>query len=211
MLDVKICGIAGDSALDAAVRHGARWAGFVFHPPSPRHVTLAQAAALIRQLPPRVGAVAVLVDPGADFVDALLRAAPFAALQFHGAEPPDRLTRHAADRIEVWKAVPVRTTSDLAAANGWAGVADRIVYDAKPPEGASLPGGLGLRFDWRLLDGWQHRRPWLLSGGLDANNLAEAVGITAARAVDVSSGVERAAGVKDVDKIAVFLKAASDL
>jgi phosphoribosylanthranilate isomerase len=111
----------------------------------------------------------------------------------------------------VWKAVPVKTRADLAAARSFRGAADRILYDAKTPKGADLPGGLGLRFDWTLLEGFDHPLPWALSGGLDAGNVAEAVGVTGARLVDVSSGVESAPGVKDVERIAAFLKAVKNL
>jgi phosphoribosylanthranilate isomerase len=112
--------------------------------------------------------------------------------------------------LELWKAVPVRTRVDLDAARAYRGVADRILYDAKTPKG-TLPGGMGLRFDWALLNGFDHPLPWALSGGLDAGNLAEAAGMTGVRLVDVSSGVESAPGVKDVDKIAAFLQAAARL
>jgi phosphoribosylanthranilate isomerase len=132
------------------------------------------------------------------------------AVQFHGDESPERLAALRRPGVEIWKAIPVRTRADLDSAQAFRGVADRIVYDAKTPKG-SLPGGMGLRFDWRLLDGFPHPLPWALSGGLDTGNLAEAAGITGARMIDVSSGVESAPGVKDVDKIAAFLQSAARL
>jgi phosphoribosylanthranilate isomerase len=205
----KICGLSDAATVDAAIAGGAAWLGFVFFPASPRNVEAAQAAALIRRAPARVGTAAVLVDPDDALVDRAV-AAGVSALQLHGAETPERVASLRRSGVEIWKAVPVRTRADLDAAHAYRGVADRIVYDAKTPAG-TLPGGMGLRFDWRLLDGFAHPLPWMLSGGLDATNVGEAVGITGARMVDVSSGVERAPGAKDVDKIAAFLQAAARL
>jgi len=208
-IQVKICGVADAAALDAAVAGEAAWVGFVFFPRSPRDIAPERAAALAARAPARMGKVAVLVDPDDEAV-ARAVAAGMTALQLHGDEPPARLAALRRFGLELWKAVPVRTRTDVDAARAYRGVADRIVYDAKTPAG-TLPGGMGLRFDWRLLDGVAHPLPWLLSGGLDAESLADAVGITAARAVDVSSGVESAPGVKDVDKVAGFLQAAARL
>lgn len=205
----KICGLSTPETLDAAVAAGAAWAGLVFFPKSPRNVALDRAAALVRRLPERVKPVAVLVDPAPDAVERVI-ASGVTTVQLHGAEPPERLAALRRPGLELWKAVPIRTGADLDAARRYRGVADRIVYDAKTPEGA-LPGGMGLRFDWRLLDGFDHPLPWLLSGGLDADNLPEAMGISGARAVDISSGVESGPGVKDVDKIAAFGQAAARL
>lgn len=159
--------------------------------------------------PAGVGKVAVLVDPDDALVARVVQAG-VTALQLHGEESPARLATLKRNGLELWKAVPVRTRADLDAAHLYHGVADRILYDAKTPKG-TLPGGMGLRFDWKLLDGFDHPLPWALSGGLDTGNLAEAVGITGARLVDISSGVESAPGVKDVDKIAAFLQAAARL
>ena len=159
--------------------------------------------------PSRVGKVAVLVDPD-DALVARVIDAGVTALQLHGEESPARLATLKRHGLELWKAVPIRTRADLDAAHLYREVADRILYDAKTPKG-TLPGGMGLRFDWKLLDGFNHPLPWALSGGLDTGNLAEAVGITGARLVDISSGVESAPGVKDVDKIAAFLQAAARL
>ncbi|HWL46515.1 MAG TPA: phosphoribosylanthranilate isomerase [Sphingomonadaceae bacterium] len=211
----KICGLSTPETLAAALRHGASHVGFVFFPPSPRNVTPAQAAALAARLPAGVAGVGVFVDPAPALLDEVLARVPLRAVQLHGAESPafaaDLRARHA---VEIWKAIPVRTRADLARASAYAGGADRILYDAKPPAGAALPGGLGLRFDWALLardSGFRHPLPWLLSGGIDAGNVAEAVGVTGATLVDVSSGVETAPGVKDVDKIAHFLQAVAQL
>lgn len=207
----KICGLSTTATLDAAIAHGASHVGLVHFSKSPRHLALEPMAALRQRVPSRVAAVLLLVDPEPDLLaEALMRVRPN-VVQLHGKESVDSVAamraRHAG--VEWWKALPVRTRSDLAVAGGWAGVADRILYDAKPPEGADLPGGNGLRFDWTLVVGHRHPLPWVLSGGLDAGNVAEAVRVTGAEIVDVSSGVESAPGVKDVDRIAAFLKAAS--
>jgi phosphoribosylanthranilate isomerase len=201
----KICGLSTPETLAAAVRGGASHVGFVFFPKSPRNLAPDQAAALAAQVPDHVARVGVFVDPDDDLL-ARAVAAGLDAIQLHGAEPPARVAAvRARFGRETWKALPIRTRADLAAAHGYRGAADRLVYDAKPAEGAALPGGMGLRFDWRLLDGFDHPLPWALSGGLDADNIADAVGVTSARLLDVSSGVEAAPGVKDVDKIARFL------
>jgi phosphoribosylanthranilate isomerase len=208
-VQTKICGVSTLEAVDAAAAGGAAWLGFVFFAKSPRSLGPAAAAALIARAPERIGKAAVLVDPD-DALIARVLAAGVTALQLHGQEPPQRLAALCGHGVELWKALPVRTRADLDQAKAYRGVADRIIYDAKTPPG-TLPGGMGLRFDWRLLEGFAHPLPWALSGGLEAGNVAEAVGITGAQMVDVSSGVERAPGVKDVDKIAAFLQAASRL
>lgn len=201
----KICGVSSAAAVDAAAAGGAAWLGFVFFARSPRNLSPEEAAALIARAPARIGKVGVFVDAD-DAAIAAAAAAGLTALQLHGAEPPERLAALRRHGLELWKAVPVRTQADLADARRYRGAADRILYDARTPPG-TLPGGMGLRFDWRLLDGFDHPLPWLLSGGIDAANVGDAIGITGARAVDVSSGVESAPGVKDVDKIAAFLQA----
>jgi phosphoribosylanthranilate isomerase len=208
-VQAKICGLSTPQAIDAAVAGGAAWLGFVFFPKSPRDLAPDQAAGLIAPAPAAVGKVAVLVDPDDALIARVIQAG-VTALQLHGEEPPQRLASLRRHGLELWKAVPVRTRADLDAAYLYRGVADRILYDAKTPKG-TLPGGMGLRFDWKLLEGFEHPMPWALSGGLDAGNLSEAVGITGARLVDISSGVESAPGVKDVDKIAAFLQAAARL
>ncbi len=209
MADVKICGISSRPALDAAVCGGARYVGFVHFPPSPRNLSVADAEALGRALPSQVRAVAVMVEPDVALIAATVSTGA-RAVQVHKCSPERLGTIRAllpAD-VELWAAVPVRTSGDLRLATAVAPVVDRILYDAKPPEGAPLPGGMGLRFDWSLLDGFAHPRPWLLSGGLDPDNVREAIARARAPAVDVSSGVESAPGVKDVDRIASFLHAA---
>lgn len=207
----KICGLSNEMTVDAAIAGGAAWLGFVLFRRSPRDVAPGRAAALAARAPAAVGRVAVLVDPD-DALVAQAVAAGMTALQLHGHEPPERAAAlKARTGLEIWKAISVRTRHDLDAANLYRGAADRILFDAKTPDAAALPGGMGLRFDWRLLDGFRHHLPWLLSGGLDATSVAEAVSLTGARAVDVSSGVERGPGVKDVDKIAAFLQATERL
>jgi phosphoribosylanthranilate isomerase len=202
----KICGLSTPDTVDAAARHRASHVGFVFYPKSPRNVTPDQAAGLASRLPPDVARIGVMVDPDDRLVEQVLQSVPLAALQLHNVTPARAAEiRH---RAPIWVAIGVRNAADIASARGFAGAADRIVYDAKTPEG-TLPGGMGLRFDWTLLRGVDHPLPWTLSGGLDAENLAEAVRITGARMVDVSSGVESAPGVKDVDKIAAFLQSAA--
>jgi phosphoribosylanthranilate isomerase len=180
--------------------------GFVFFPPSPRNVDFEQAASLGARVPGHVGKVGVFVDPD----DALLTAAlatGLTAVQLHKVTPARAAAIRA--RIPVWAAVAVKTRADIDQAALFRGSADRILYDAKTPEGAALPGGMGLRFDWRLLQAVPQHLPWALSGGLDPDNVVEAIRTTGASLVDVSSGVETAPGVKDVDKIAAFCKAVS--
>ncbi|WP_404712799.1 phosphoribosylanthranilate isomerase [Sphingomonas sp. MMS24-J13] len=204
-VQTKICGLSTAPTVDAALAGGVAWLGFIFFPKSPRHVEPEQAAALVRRAPVSVGKVGVLVDPDDALIAHVLKAG-LTALQFHGNETPERLAALRRRGIEIWKAIPVRTRADLDAAARYRGAVDRILYDAKTPPG-TLPGGMGMRFDWTLLDGFTHPLPWLLSGGLDAENVADAVRITGARAIDASSGVESVPGVKNVDKIAAFLQA----
>ena len=205
---VKICGVSTEAALDAAVVGGATHIGFNFFAKSPRSVALDRAAALVRRLPPHVLPVALVVNEDRARIDAIRTQTGIATVQLHGDESPAFAASLGGD---VWKAIPVKARDDLALAPQFVGAVSHLLYDAKPPKGADLPGGTGMRFDWTLLDGFAHPLPWLLAGGLDADNLAEAVGRTGAHFVDVASGVESAPGIKDVDKIAAFLKAAADL
>lgn len=206
-VNAKICGLSTPDTLDAAIGHGASHVGFVFFPPSPRDVAFEQAAALTARVPEGVRRVGVFVDPEDALVAEAVRVARLDAIQLHRTAPA-RVAALRRPGVESWAAIAVKTRADLDAARGFVGAADRILYDAKTPEGAALPGGMGLRFDWALLDGFAHPLPWALSGGLDAGNVREAIRRTGATLVDVSSGVERAPGVKDVDKIAAFLQAA---
>jgi phosphoribosylanthranilate isomerase len=209
MVRAKICGLSTAATLDAAIAGGASHVGFVFFPKSPRNLDIPRAEELAARTPAHVVRVGVFVDPSDDMLERIVPAARLGAIQLHGGETPARVSAvKARFGLETWKAVAVRTRADLASAATFHGAADRILYDAKTPDGATLPGGMGLRFDWTLLRGFAHPLPWILSGGLDAGNLAEAVAISGATLVDVSSGVESAPGVKDVDKIAAFLQSA---
>ncbi|GGB35701.1 N-(5'-phosphoribosyl)anthranilate isomerase [Sphingomonas metalli] len=203
----KICGLATADTLDAAVAGGASHVGFVFFPPSPRHLGYDRASGLAARVPGHVARVGVFVDPDDALLDEAVRAARLDAVQLHKTAPERTAIIRARTGRETWAAVAVKTRADLDQARHYAGAADRILYDAKTPPGAALPGGMGLRFDWTLLDNFRHPLPWALSGGLDPANVAEAIRRTTAPLVDVSSGVESAPGVKDVDKIAAFLKA----
>ncbi len=211
-LHVKICGLSTPETLDAAIKGGASHVGLIFFPKSPRNVSPEAAAALAARVPMHVKTVGVFVDPTSEFLDQVRASARLDVIQLHGNERPAVVSqirmRHG---MEVWKAISVRTRADLSQAAKYRGSADRILFDAKTPDGAALPGGMGVRFDWALLDGYAHALPWALSGGLDVRNVAEAVRITRAPLIDASSGIETAPGVKSVDKIAAFLKATSHL
>ena len=203
----KICGLSSPVTVDAAVAGGASHVGFVFFPPSPRHVEPDQATALAARIPGHVGCVGVFVDPNDATLQRSVDAARLDAVQLHGVTPARAAAIRARFGRETWAALPVKTRADLDAARAFVGAVDRLVYDAKTPPGAALPGGMGLRFDWALLDGFRHPMPWALSGGLDPQNVADAIARNGARLVDVSSGVETAPGVKDPGLISAFLKA----
>src|SRR5215210_5116948 len=176
MTIIKICGLSEPGTLDVAINTGADLVGFVFFPPSPRHVVHAQAGALAARVPERIGTVGVFVDPDDALLDAAIAAAHLGAVQLHGSESPDRVADiRRRFGVETWKAVPVRTRADIAATAAYTHAADRLLFDAKPPKGADLPGGNGVRFDWRLLEGATIRAPWGLSGGLDAGTVATAI------------------------------------
>ena len=210
----KICGINSREALDAAVAGGASFVGFVFYPPSPRALTPAAAGELAAAVPRTVGKLGLFVDDPDERIAEVLAKAPLDMLQLHGQETPARVAairRHFG--LPVMKAVKVAGADDLAAADGYVGVADWLLFDAKPPKEmtGALPGGNALAFDWQLLAGRAWPSPWMLSGGLTPENLGEAVRISGARVVDVSSGVEAAPGQKDPAKIAAFLAEAARL
>jgi phosphoribosylanthranilate isomerase len=205
----KICGLTTSETLDAALAGGAAFVGAVSFPKSPRHLELIAAAALFERARGRARVVAVTVD--AD--DALLTEIALILrpdlIQLHGAETPERAAQaRLLTGAGIIRALPVRTAADLEAAAAFEPVVDWLMFDAKPPEGAALPGGVGASFDWSLLAGRSFAKPWFLAGGLSPDNLAGAVRITGAPAVDVSSGVESAPGVKDPGRIAAFLEAA---
>ncbi|PZO76835.1 MAG: phosphoribosylanthranilate isomerase [Sphingomonas hengshuiensis] len=207
---IKICGLSTPETLAAALAAGASHVGFVFFPPSPRHVGFDAAAGLARMVPAGRATVGVFVDPDDALLDAAMAAARLDIVQLHGTAPERVAAIRARAARETWGAVAVKTRADLDGARKLAGAADRVLYDAKTPPGAALPGGMGLRFDWGLLDGFRHPLPWALSGGLDAGNVGQAIGRTRAPLVDISSGVERAPGVKDAAKIAAFAAAVRD-
>lgn len=206
---VKICGLRGADVMQAAVDAGAAYVGLVFFPKSPRHVTLEMAAGIAQQVPPGIAKVALVVNADDAQLDAMIDAVPLDMLQLHGAETPERVAEiRARYGLPVMKALGVADADDLAAIDSYAQVADQLLIDAKPPRNADLPGGNGLSFDWRLIAGRRWPVPWMLAGGLTAENVAEAIRLTGARQVDVSSGVESAPGVKDAAMIADFCKAA---
>ena len=206
---VKICGLSTPEALEAALEAGADMVGLVFFPPSPRHLGLERARALGRQAKRRAAKVALTVDADdatlANIVDALQPD----LLQLHGKETIARL-RDIKQKfgLPLIKALAVETPADLAILPGYAAVADQILFDARPPRDATRPGGLGAVFNWHVLDHLDLRVPFMVSGGLNAGNVAQAVQVTGAGGVDVSSGVERSPGVKDPDLIRGFIAAA---
>jgi phosphoribosylanthranilate isomerase len=210
-LIVKICGLSTPEALDAALDAGADMVGFVFFPPSPRHVAFEAARALGRRVRGRAQKVALTVDADDALLTAIVAALEPDLLQLHGKEPPGRVTAIRRNfGLPVMKAIAVAAKGDLGAVAAYAEVADRMLFDGRPPREATRPGGLGKAFDWRLLEGFDPGVPFMLSGGLDTGNVGEALRITRAPAVDVSSGVERAPGEKDPDKIHAFVRAARD-
>jgi phosphoribosylanthranilate isomerase len=208
-LIVKICGLSTRETLDAALQAGADMVGFVFFPPSPRHLDLATARDLGRQAKGRASKVALTVDADDATLANIVEALQPDILQLHGKETVARLRDiKQAFGLPVMKAIAVATSVDLAPLLGFAAVADRILFDARAPKDATRPGGLGAVFDWHVLEKLDLKLPFMVSGGLDAGNVAEAVRVTRAGGVDVSSGVERAPGVKDPDMIRSFIRAA---
>jgi phosphoribosylanthranilate isomerase len=206
---VKICGLSTPDALDAALDAGADMVGFVFFPPSPRHLNFETARALGRRVRGRAQKVALTVDADDAVLAGIVEALQPDVLQLHGHEPADRVV--ALKRrfgLAMMKAIAVAAEQDLAAVADYAAFADRLLFDARAPREATRPGGLGNAFDWHLLQNVHAGVPFMLSGGLDAANVAEALRITRAPGVDVSSGVERAPGEKDAEKIRAFVRAA---
>jgi phosphoribosylanthranilate isomerase len=212
-LHVKICGIKSPEAIEAASTSGARAVGLVFYPPSPRFVDIDQAAQLARMVPTGVRVIGLFVDADDDLLGNTIAQVPLDFLQLHGKETPERVAEiRETYGLPVLKAMRVAGPEDLEMVPAYELVADWLLFDAKPPANvATLPGGNGLAFDWSILAGREWARPWMLSGGLSADNLAEAVAVSGARAVDVSSGVEQRPGVKDPARIRSFLEAARTL
>ena len=206
---VKICGLTRPEHVRAAAEAGAAYVGFVFFPKSPRHLEIAQARDLALEAPFGVAKVALSVDATDAELDAIVKAVPLDMLQLHGQESPARVADlRARYGLPVMKALGVAEAADLDRIPAYEAVADQLLIDAKAPKGAALPGGNGLAFDWRLIAGRAWERPWMLAGGLTPENVAEAVRLTGAAQVDVSSGVESAPGEKDPARIAAFIGAA---
>jgi phosphoribosylanthranilate isomerase len=206
---IKICGLSTPDTLEAALRAGADMVGFVFFPKSPRHVAFAAARELAKHARLRAEIVALSVDADDATLEEIVKATEPDYLQLHGAETPERVEIiQRTFGISAIKAIGVAAKEDFTRADAYVGKSDALLIDAKPPKGAVLPGGNGIAFDWRLASGFSPRKPWLLSGGLDASNVGEAIALSGARGVDVSSGVESAPGVKDVSKIKAFVEAA---
>ena len=205
---VKICGLRSRADISTAAEAGARYVGFVFFPKSPRALTPDEARPLAETVPPGVAKVALVVDMVDAALDATVGTLPIDIIQLHGSETPDRVVEiRRRYGLPVMKAVGLAGPADLDRIAEYEKVADQLLVDAKPPEGGVLPGGNGIAFDWRLIAGRTWKKPWMLAGGLTPDTVAEAARLTGAQQVDVSSGVERAPGVKDPDLIRAFLKA----
>lgn len=207
---VKICGISESESLHTAVESGASFIGFVHFPKSPRHVSLAHAAQLRALLPPAVASVVVVVDADDALLANIIQTVSPSLIQLHGHESVERVAeiRTKFSGQQFIKAIPISSGDDIANANAYAPYVDILLFDAKPPKDALLPGGNGLAFDWALLKNRIFPLPWLLSGGLHSENVREAIAATGAQMVDVSSGVERAPGVKDAGLIKGFIETA---
>ncbi len=211
-VEVKICGITDEAGLHAAIEGGARYVGFVFHPPSPRALSAEAARKLAALVPASVTAVGLFVDPDERELHALLKTVPLGMIQLHGKESPTRvMSVRAITGLPVMKAIGIAAESDLAQIAAYESVADRLLFDAKPSAEAKSPGGNAESFNWALMKGHVFKKPWMLAGGLTAQNLAEAITQSGTRAVDVSSGVEDRPGHKDPAKIAEFLAEAGRL
>jgi phosphoribosylanthranilate isomerase len=206
---VKICGLKAEAALEAAIVGGADYVGLVFFPPSPRNVTPAAARALAAKARGRARIVALMVDPDDALIDTVMAAADPDLIQLHGEETPKRVGEiHRRWGRPVMKAIKVETAADVRAADDYRGAADLILFDARAPAESTRPGGNGAPFDWRALAGVGNKGGFVLSGGLTPDNVAEAIRVTGAAIVDVSSGVESRPGEKDPDLIRRFLRAA---
>ena len=209
----KICGINSKAALKAAVDGGAAMLGFVFFPASPRAITTIEAGELMAMVPDGIIKVALLVDPTDQDVTSIAKALPIDAIQLHGSETPERVTEIKAligGGLQVFKAVTIATPEDVVLAHEYEKSCDRLLLDAKAPADATRPGGNAITFDWKLISNQTWEKPWLLAGGLTAKNVGNAIAITNAEMVDVSSGVEDAPGVKNPAKITIFLGAVED-
>lgn len=205
---VKICGLTRSDDVLAVADAGAAYAGFVFFPKSPRNVTVETARTLAVEVPMGVAKVALVVNADDAFLDAITGRVPIDILQLHGDETPERVAEvRSRYGLPVMKAVGVADAEDVAALDVYSDVADQILVDAKPPKHSDLPGGNGVSFDWRLISARRWSKPWMLAGGLTPDNVAEAIALTGARQVDVSSGVEASPGIKDAGLIRGFIQA----
>lgn len=205
---IKICGVTTPAAIDATIAARADYVGFNFHPPSPRFLSPAKAAELADRVQGRIVTVGVFVDSDDATIAEAVASGRLDVIQLHGSETPERAAQVKAQfGLPVWKVLSVASAEDVAKADAYRDAADFILFDAKTPKG-SMPGGMGLTFDWSLLSAYRGPLPWGLAGGLTPRNVAEAVAAVGAPMVDTSSGVESAPGVKDVDLIAAFCRAA---
>ncbi|MFP7570144.1 phosphoribosylanthranilate isomerase [Marivita sp. S2033] len=208
-IGTKICGLTRAEDVQAAAEAGARYVGFVFFPKSPRNVSIEVARDLAVDVPMGIAKVALVVNADDALLDAITGSVAIDMLQLHGSESPERVSElRKRYGLPVMKAVGVADADDVAALDRYADVADQLLVDAKPPKSATLPGGNGVAFDWRLIANRRWSVPWMLAGGLTPDNVAEAIALTGARQVDVSSGVEAAPGIKDAALIRSFVAAA---
>jgi phosphoribosylanthranilate isomerase len=203
---VKICGLTSPEAIKGAAQAGATYGGLVFYEKSPRHLSLAKAREVALAAPPGFAKVALVVNPQDAFLEEMLSQVPIDILQLHGAEPPQRVQQiKQSTGLPIMKALGIATAQDLREIDRYAEICDQLLIDAKPAPGAKLPGGNGLAFDWQLLENHTWKIPWMLAGGLTPDNVAQAVRVTQARQIDVSSGVESAPGTKDMEKMRNFV------
>jgi phosphoribosylanthranilate isomerase len=206
---VKICGLTSETSIKHAITAGADYIGFVFYSKSPRYVTFIQAADLASLIPESVIKVALVVDPNNTLLSDMVKHVPIDMIQLQGRESPQRVREiKELTGLPVMKAVGVSEPADLEIIDSYATVADQLLIDAKPPKGSILPGGNGLAFDWKLMSGKTWDVPWMLAGGLNAENVVEAIRMTGTAQIDVSSGVEKAPGDKDPDKVTLFIQKA---
>ena len=203
---VKICGLTSPESIKGAAQAGATYGGLVFYEKSPRHLSLAKAREVALAAPPGFAKVALVVNPQDAFLEEMLSQVPIDILQLHGAEQPQRVKQiKQSTGLPIMKALGIATAQDLHEIDRYAEICDQLLIDAKPAPGAKLPGGNGLAFDWQLLENHTWKIPWMLAGGLTPDNVAQAVRVTQARQIDVSSGVESAPGLKDMDKMRNFV------
>ena len=203
---VKICGLTSPESIKGAAQAGATYGGLVFYEKSPRHLSLAKAREVALAAPPGFAKVALVVNPQDAFLEEMLSQVPIDILQLHGAEQPQRVKQiKQSTGLPIMKALGIATAQDLHEIDRYAEICDQLLIDAKPAPGAKLPGGNGLAFDWQVLENHTWKIPWMLAGGLTPDNVAQAVRVTQARQIDVSSGVESAPGLKDMDKMRNFV------